>query len=498
MITSRTAPKKAGFIRLTQIVAAFLLVVIEVMWVGLWYRTFLMSYDLDRLKTDLILCGLMFLAYLLSQPLYSSRLVKSLSQMILYIGLVIGFLCATIILLGGQGITIISGFRELDPFVISTVIVEVWLLWRGVSLAQDAIQPKLAWRRFLTGLLFILANMLIINRVRPGLAGWGLFVSYLFIGMVAIVLARVSYAGIIHGLKRNPFDRYWLVITFGLLGGMLLLFTLIAALLTGEYSALLEGIATVIKSIGRIALIILLLPEIILTFIFLYLLQPLGPTLEKLFNFQEFSQRGKSLEFPPIERDPELGIWLGLWPDILRGVLFWGLILILVAAVVIYIRQRRKVRRRVIVESESENLLQQGEARKLIIKALQDALKGVADRLRSPPRNQALSQIRRIYSQLLSLGAELGYGRISSQTPNEYLPVLKRPFVNLEPELEQITNSYLDIRYGEMDELPQIIQQAEMSWDKITNEGKRLKAIQQAQLKQENRKNLPEETSREV
>ena len=487
-----------GFIRLTQLTAALLLVVGEVIWVGLWYQTFLMNVDLDRTKTGVVFCGLMFLAYLLAQPLYATRLVKSISQVILYAGLVLGFLLATKILLDSQGITFFTGLRELNHFVVVTILVEVWLLWRGVSLSQDAIQPKLAWRRFLTGLLMILANMLIITRVEPGVAGWGSFLGYLFVGMTAIILARVSYAGMIHGLKSNPFDRYWIVITLGLIGGLLLVFTVIAALLTGQFASLLQGVATVIKVISRVAIILLLLPEIILTYLFLYLIDPLGPILEKLFDFRVFAERGLNLELPPIERDSGLEIWFGMWPDILRGVLFWVVITILIAAIIFYLRQRRSSRRRIRVESESENLLQEGEARKLLIKALQDAMQGIAHRLRPAPQKIALANIRRIYAQLLALGAELELPRSAYQTPTEYLPVLKIPFVNLEPEVEQITQSYQDVRYGEIPETPEGVQQAETAWEKLEAEGKRLKIIQQAQHKPEIPKNLPEESHREV
>jgi hypothetical protein len=192
MKNGKSLSQRINFTQLTQSLAAVLLIVAEVTWVSLWYRTLLNNYNLPVPGTEFLLIGLMLAAYLFASLLQEWRLVRPLSQGILVILLLIFLVLATRILVAGQDVAFFPGLISLNPFVVITVVVELWVVWRGVSLAKDVIQPSLAWRRFVLGLFMILGNMLIINRLGPGLVDWGVFTVYLIAGLAAIIMARES------------------------------------------------------------------------------------------------------------------------------------------------------------------------------------------------------------------------------------------------------------------------------------------------------------------
>jgi len=477
----RSFLQRINFTHLTQWITAILLISGEAIWVGLWYRTLLNTYDLASPGTELVLAGLMFTAYSLAQLVHAGRFVRPVSQGILLGLLLLILVLATRILLSSQQIKFLEGLAQLSSFLVITLVVELWLTWRGVSMARDVIQPALAWRRFLLGLVFILANLFIINRFGPGEADWGVFEAYLFVGLSAIILARISYAGVVHGLKKNPFNRYWLAITLGFVGAVVLVTSLVAALFTGQFSVLLNSLVGLLGWIGRIVMFIILLPGALLSLLILYVIQPLGPWLQRLFDIKLFPGEAIDVELAQPEIEQGAAFLSGIWPDLIRGTVFWVIILVLLALIFKYFLKRKKARPKVIeLESESESLLEEGEARVLILHALRDAFQGLPGRFRAPTPQSALAEIRIIYARLLALGVELGIPRRPSQTPSEYLHDLKMTFVNQEEELEQITASYIDLRYGETPELFEQVQLVTRAWEVVAIEGKRLKTIRQA------------------
>lgn len=470
-----------NFTHLIQWITAILLILGEAIWVGLWYRTLLKTYDLASPDTELVLGGLMLLAYLLAQLVHAGRLVRPVSQGILLGMLLIILVLATHLLLSSQQINFLTGLAELSSFVVITLVIELWMTWRGVSMARDVIQPGMAWRRFILGLVFILANMFIINRFESGEADWGVFEAYLFVSLSAIILARISYAGVVHGLKKNPFNRYWLAITLGFVGAVILVTSLVAALFTGQFSALFNGLVGLLGWIGRIIMFIILLPGALLSLLILYVIQPLGPWLQRIFDIKLLQGEAIDMELAQPEIEQGTAFLSGIWPDLIRGIIFWGIILILLVLILKYFIKRKKSRPKVIeLESESENLLEEGEARVLILHALRDAFQGLPGRFRAADPQSALAEIRKIYARLLVLGSELGIPRRPSQTPSEYLRDLKMTFVNQEKELEQITASYINLRYGESPESYEQVQLVTHAWEVVAREGKRLRTIRQA------------------
>lgn len=79
----------------------------------------------------------------------------------------------------------------------------------------------------------------------------------------------------------------------------------------------------------------------------------------------------------------------------------------------------------------------------------------------------AAAQIRYIYFLLLRLAEKRGVIRPKAQTPLEFLPSLNSLFLGCEKECEFITGAYLMVRYGQLPETHEVLENAQKSWNKI-------------------------------
>jgi hypothetical protein len=120
-------------------------------------------------------------------------------------------------------------------------------------------------------------------------------------------------------------------------------------------------------------------------------------------------------------------------------------------------------------------LLKRGEARQLLRKALDEALDQLAARFRPAQRLLAAAHIRRIYSHLMDLCEELKRPRPAGKTPLEFLPDLGEVFGQHSADLELITLAYVRVRYGEYPESQAEVIAVEQAWERLAEEGDRLK-----------------------
>jgi hypothetical protein len=92
-------------------------------------------------------------------------------------------------------------------------------------------------------------------------------------------------------------------------------------------------------------------------------------------------------------------------------------------------------------------------------------------RLRQARQYLAAARIRRIYAHLLALSAKLDLPRPAARTPLEFLPSLQGLFPGLKGELSTITSAYLLVRYGELPETPEELQEVETAWHLVSASG---------------------------
>jgi hypothetical protein len=215
----------------------------------------------------------------------------------------------------------------------------------------------------------------------------------------------------------------------------------------------------------------------------------IGSLIGWLFNGQEFEPQPQE-STPPLTSDFldrlrrafETGT-LDFPPEILNALLWaWVVIIGVIALLVISGRIRRTPRRidRDVVE-ERERIgswstvltqLKDWVLRLLGRKraAAAAASTGVEDdlaALSAKPEWSGTLSIRQIYAQLQKSAGKLGYPRPIQQTPIEYLQVLSTAMPGVRAELEDITNAYLDARYGPLPASDPVVQSANRAWMRV-------------------------------
>ncbi len=451
-------------------VAVFLLVIVELCWISPWFRMVMQVTTAAPLwKAVLVLGGIMLAAYGLGLAMEALRLTKNIQLAGYGILLAGSLLLAENLLLVKPVFGAADSLARLDPGAVLVLFFVIWMWWRGLSLSQDVLRPIIAWRRFELGLLFFMAYLFITSQIDYYRPGFGVFVLFLFSGLMAVVFARVSYVGINKGSSKNPFDLRWLVSVSGILGATVALSALVGSLLTGQYKLFLDFLAEAIKLLIAITVFVLGIPGLLAS----YLISPFMPWLRQILAKPLqglLPANGTGVPYPALQPEQEI---LPL-PVTIQTLCFWALILLVVVVLILRIRRTLALRNRA-KSTEPEVLLKPGEAREIIRKALQDALYGLVGRLRPARRLIAAARIRRIYAQLMDLCEQLKFPRPESTTPLEFLPELGELFTTQTEDLRLLTEAYVRVRYGEIPENMAEIEAVESAWQRILEEGQRLK-----------------------
>ena len=448
--------------------AILLLVIVELCWILPWFRMVMQVTSAAPVwESALVLGGIMLSAYGLGYGMEVLRLTKNIQLAGFGILLAGSLLLAENLLIQKPVFGAVDGLAKLDPGAVLVLFFVIWMWWRGLTLSQDVLRPTTAWRRFELGLLFFMAYLFIASQVSFYRPGFGVFVLFLFSGLLAVVFARVSYVGINKGSSKNPFDLRWLGSVFGILAVTITLAALVGSLLTGQYRLLLDFLASAIKFLIAVTVFIFGLPGLLVSF----LITPIVPWLKGIVPFDNVTSSLETLfeqfDLREAESLPPLSIPLQM-------ICFWALVLLLVVVLIARIR-RRFLARRLSTAYEPELLLKRGEAREIIRKALQDALNGLAGRFRPTRRLIAAARIRRIYTQLMDLCQALNSPRPESTTPYEFLPELGELFTAQTEDLRVITEAYVRVRYGEIPESKAEIEAVDSAWQRVLEEGQRLK-----------------------
>ena len=463
---------------------ALLLVIVELTWLIPWYRSVAqVSYVAPALRTFLVLGGLMVAAYLITLLLESLRLLLGLQRAILLAAFFLSLILAAKLLLDPQVTGLIGGLAGLDQGAVLVILAGLWLWWRGSSLARNPVSPRVVWSRFWLALVMLVAYFLIITRVTGELIGFGLFGIFFSTGLLAMVTARVVTISRFHGAKKNPFGRRWLgftLLTTALIVGLSLV---LASLVTGQFSFLLEQLAQGIRAFVYFLFFLASLPWLFLS----YLISPLISTLQNVLPQATVTPTPLAATLEAVRAPyapPQPPSYRPLSP-VFVSLVFWSVVLFVVVAFITNARSQR-VRSSREDPEETESLLSSDELLKMLRKSLQKQIQATGDRLANMrrltrrQRHQAVARIRQIYAQLMDLAAELDAARPEALTPFEFLPGLQSLFPAFEQELASITQAYVEVRYGELPETQAEIDELEIAWKRIAGEGERLKKARRA------------------
>ncbi|HUF37795.1 MAG TPA: DUF4129 domain-containing protein [Anaerolineales bacterium] len=462
-------------------------------WGVPWFRSLTQATFAVSTGYAFLVFGVMMLgSYVVVRLMNAARLRIELRRGIILVLLAAGILIGLkTLLFAGEELTFsdlmqrqLRSFADAfdlipDEFIVT---VGVLLVWRsGTRLATEKIGPRLIQRAFGTGFgmffLYVFFNTFVTGET-PG----NMPVLFLFAGLMAMGAARVSVIGTLRGGRDNPFDRRWVAgLTISAAGAVG-----VAAWLGAEISGG-EGLIALVPRLGlgviMGAAFLLLTPLFALLWWALYLVvdtlsteNPLSESLTDLFNGLQGMATGLFELLEPFLGP--LGTFLARFGLVTKVVILWVVVLGLALAVLLAIYIRDERRRRQLFE-QLEQIRSDGlwkSLRDSLRKRLEEAGRSMAGLFDADRRRRLLAaaRIRRIYARLMNLCEDLDAPRPAASTPHEFVPMMAELFTGGADDLSLITDAYQQVRYGELPERAEAVEQVEAAWERVQAEGKRL------------------------
>jgi hypothetical protein len=474
-------------------ISILMMILMEACWVTPWFRSLTAATNaISSLRVFIvILCTVLF-AHVIVRTMEYLQLKKTIQRgiMIFFILFAI-FIGIKTMLYAGQSTPLaqllnrpLSSFGDLRSLIPAEFIVILTMLiafWRGISIAQEHIGPSTIIDHFWLGIVMYVA-FIFINTLATGETPGDYFYLFLFSALIAMVASRMSVIGMLRGGNENKFNRYWLV-------GMILAASLIVTL-----SALLGGVignhfnwigGLFLGIFGGIMILFWLLIGPIVSFIITILGNLINSTgLQKLTaGFQNLNQTilGFGQNILDMLGQSALSRFVERWGPTLRTIIFIVIILLLIAGIVAWMaiklwqdRTRRQWGKEQKSDLQAGNLLQR--LMELLRGGLGNALGSLSQltNFNHRQRLRAAARIRQVYADLMDLCATLGHPRDEADTPLEFLPQLNQLFPQQQPETMLITQAYNYIRYGQLPETRQEVEEVEAAWKKIIVVGREL------------------------
>jgi hypothetical protein len=284
--------------------------------------------------------------------------------------------------------------------------------------------------------------------------------------------SRISVIGTLRGGSVNPFDRRWFV---GMAAVMVFVVGFAAIISDFLSKSGFANFGSVFMGLFALIMVAILSPLI-------FILQYLFSNATGVSSFAReinrslieirsaFSEVAGQL-FDFLDRAGIFG-----WAPRIKSVLLWSVILVAGFLILVGI-SRWLIKERPDRIEERESLMTRSGWLALLLQALQNRLQKMseglagASNLRRRQRLLAAARIRRIYAEMMELSDNLGKPRNPAKTPLEFLPALNELFPTLSVELANITQAYLQVRYGELPETRQEIEDVEKAWAIVHAQG---------------------------
>jgi hypothetical protein len=361
----------------------------------------------------------------------------------------------------GDLLTLNSNFYQ----ALAIVAVTIYLCWRGMKLAQFAIQPGPIFRQLWVGLLILLAAILL----RAGVGAGGhtddvilvlLIPIFLYLALVTHALARITFTRRVHpfGLEGSiaAQERAMLSIITGMGLALLILTILGTAVFSPAFFTSLQPAWLFLGNIyDWLAGVVAQILTWIVTPIF-YLLSPLltrfRPSLPTPSNP---SQNRRGVHPPQIS---------SVSPGVINAAhILLILLILLILGMLVWLTLRRRKRLRIVLNLKGGDIHESVWSWKLFwnqLRALFRAFFGRFFRKRSgdEQRGQMVEEeivaapaartIREIYRALLKKAAARGHMRRRDETPREFRQRLDMHEPSAEPQLGLLTDAYILTRYG--------------------------------------------------
>ncbi len=466
-------------------------ILMELTWSTLWYRSLLLPGTMQRYwETYLFLGGMLIGIYATARMLNFLGVSIALRRIVFGVLIIFNLVVSLVIVVernrGGLIDMLISTMdnfytrESILPVEFLVILLALIISWRGMAYLRIETTPRDVMFRFQMGVIMFCVFAAL--HPTPELIPVFTIYSFLFFSLLAMSSSRISILAEMRGGKRIPFDKQWFigmsVFIMGWVG--------IAAL---AVSLIKEPIFDIFLNIVSwfIYLLVLLLSPFMWLLMYLVfwvanflnieaisdlfnnLIESLGDLVQSIYAVVTdwFSRTGLD----------EIFSWLGNI-GAYKPVFLWGILLLIL--VLILMTTRRMLSKEVTLdEDEIESLLSDDDLFSLLRSALKRGWERltneVAHALHLERTGKLLSavRIRRIYARLMKLSAKLGYARPVSVTPIEFLPSLQELFPDNARDLQVITDAYLVVRYGELPERLDQVEDVQTAWKNVAVVGKK-------------------------
>jgi hypothetical protein len=474
-------------------------VLMEVYWLYPWFLWLGKSEVFSEPRPPLSIGGVIFLVgcgfiatrYLLSRkwPLNWAR------WSIILCGLVVVFTVIRSEYHAGYGLFDMQWFVHtvrilLDFSQAHTLMIALpagaYLWWRGISRGRAPIYTADIYRTFITGIIsFVL--LIIVWRISQGAGSLEELAStvaphvaaFFFFALVSLALTNL------HSIRQKmtpedvgmSFNRRWLPILLLVVGSIVLIGIGVASIFSSDFMGFLSGLLGSIGDVIRQIIGYILIP-------FGYIATALywvGLFLVNLIrgeNIPEFE--GPSFDLAEEAEESAQGAPVS---EVVILALKWALFA-LVTIVIIYllaraIRHFRLSRTRTDVTEVNESLWSWGDFVADVRLFLSSVWQRLWRRRKEPhqvptvPRQYLEKEepgtmdIREIYRRLLWQASRLGMGRRSCETPYEYGGRLQQLVPDSHEPLSEITDLYVNVRYGEIETYGRQVDHANNLWQTL-------------------------------
>ncbi|MES0361697.1 MAG: DUF4129 domain-containing protein [Anaerolineales bacterium] len=471
-------------------IALFSLIIMELSFAVLWYRVLLSFWvRITYLRVFVVFGGILFISFILTRLMNYIGLKTKIQRIVLFILLIVSLWVGLNTLLypsdwqGLWGIIVrlFNSFSNTNSYVPAEfvlMLIIIFVIWRGVSLARKRIDPERFLSSFRIGIVFLFAFGISFGLTEN--TSLSILYLFLFFSLLGLSVARISALGRLRGGHSIYFDRRWLIgIALAIM--VILSITIIAANLVNGQELGIE-----IDLFGWILFVLtLLISPFVWVALYLFsaldqwihfdrILQSLSELFIRLQSvFQGFleildSIKG-ALDFSSVINFIET--LKSVRPIILWIVILLVVFLFLRSLVRYFLNESKEVEEEYQSISDQEDLL--GLLRAALRKGIRRMTSGLEQvfNLDSARKFLMAARIRRVYARLLDLSDKLGNPRPLSSTPLEFLPSLENLIPNSKRELDVITQAYLRIRYGELPETQQEVEIVETAWNLVRTQG---------------------------
>jgi hypothetical protein len=377
-----------------------------------------------------------------------------------------------------------NSFSQLHPMVIACVTA-VYIWWRGIVHGRTPLYSANIYRSFLIGIA-ALVILVIVWRASPGTVSFGNLTSavgpyiaaFFFFGLVALALTNLQAIQLrmLTEETARTFNRRWLPILFGVVGGIVLVGVGIASALSPEFLAL---VARLFNSAGDIlsqGLRYLFIPLEYIAAGFFYAMQFIANWLTGGKPMEPFA----IADFAPTQKPTEIAS-SGTFPTAAVLVIKWCLFAAIVIAIIILlaraISRRRSERAKAGVEEIHESLWSWGGFMAdlnqffsmiwgwFTRKGRKTVTVSPAPRWHPEPDIPGGTlDIREIYRHLLWEASRSRTARRLHETPYEYATRLGQAVPDGSRQLDKLTDLYIDTRYGDREPGDKQVNYANSLW----------------------------------